>query len=1164
MGKWVSLHNHSCFSLLDGIIRPKALVEKVKSLGMDSVAITDHGNMSGAIEFYEAANKAKIKPILGVEAYVAPGSLLDRESGDVRAHHLVLLAENNAGYANLLKLVSVANKEGFYYKPRMDKEILAARSEGIIALSACLQGEIPYALLKGNVREAEVLLERYKAIFPGRFYLELQSNGLPEQYQVNGLLVELARRTNTPLVATNDCHYLERGDARLHEAVMCLQTQKTLSSPDRLRYGSEEFFVKSPEEMIAAFSHAPEAIRNTLEIAERCNVKLSLGENRIPKFPVPEGKTPEGYLREKAEEGLAARFEEKRRRGEGLTKTQEKEYRKRLAYELSVIEKMGFPGYFLIVWDFIAFARGNGIPVGPGRGSAAGSLVAYSLRITELDPIPHSLLFERFLNPDRISLPDIDSDFCKNRREEVVEYVKRQYGEECVAQICAFGSMKARAAVRDIGRVLDMPYGEVDVLAKLIPAALDMTLDKAIQMEPRLAEQIEKDHRKRELFDMARGVEGMVRHSSTHAAGVVIGDRPIDEVVPLLRQSDNSITTAFDMKSAEKAGLVKFDFLGLSTLTVIRHALDLIFERTGEKVDLNLIPMGDPETFALLQAGDTNGVFQAESSGFTDLLVKLRPERFSHLIDMVALYRPGPLQSGMVEDFINRRHGRSEVKYLLPELEPILKDTYGVILYQEQVMQIGVAVGGFTPGQADSLRKAMGKKLQSLMEEFRTKFVDGARAKRIDEKIAAELFELMAQFAAYGFNKSHSAAYALIAYQTAYLKAHYPVEFMTALLTCEAEEGKTAKVMRYMHYCRSKGIEVLPPDVNESRHAFHPVGEKIRFGLTAIKGLGGAALETITEAKKAGAFTSVKDFVSRVDLRKVNKKVLECLTKAGAFDSLDPDRGGIFAMIPDLIDEQARAAKQAASGQFSLFGGTEVSPAKRPPQGASWTRKEIFIREKEAVGFFVTGHPIEEYQNAIRDIGAASTVDIDEMEAGEEVYMCLVAGEVQEKAGRNGMWGLVTAEDAQGIVTLRIFGDLYREVSDLLKSGEPFCLHGRIDENEVSKAVIADVVVSLPDAIEEMTEVLQVTTEKESAGLVPKIRKLFTRYPGEKGLILTYAFDNGRMGKPENFRVRPSAAFETEIRNLLGYDPITRKVNRAFLLRRIRRGGERKRAYSAF
>ncbi|MGE5699821.1 MAG: DNA polymerase III subunit alpha, partial [Deltaproteobacteria bacterium] len=823
MKEFVHLHLHSQYSLLDGTIKIDDLVRKVSEFRMPAVAVTDHGGMMGTIDFYEKATRAGIRPILGCEIYVAPGSRHERKQnhGDERSYHLILLAESAQGYQNLMQVVSKAHVEGFYYKPRVDKELLREHADGLIATSACLQGEIPRTLAQEGADAAAECVETYKDIFrDGRFFIEIQDNGLKEQNQANPLLIELARRTGTPLVATNDCHYLERQDARVHDVLLCLQTGKTIGTEGRMRFESDQFYLKSPAEFDLAFGHAaPDAIRNTMAIAERCKVALDLGKNKIPAFQVPDGMTSEGYLRNLSVQGMERRFLEKRKRGENVTKETEAAYRKRLEYELSVINQSGYSGYFLIVWDFIRHAKEKGIPVGPGRGSAAGSLVAYSLRITEIDPIPHGLLFERFLNPERISLPDVDCDFCKDRRDEVIQYIKERYGEENVTQIITFGTMKARAAVRDVGRVLEMPYAEVDRIAKLIPPDLGMTIERAFQVEPRLKEAVEETPKAAELFEYARAIEGLSRHASTHAAGVVIANKPITEYVPLYRNSNGDITTQFSMKDIEKVGLVKFDVLGLRTLTAIHDALKLLRDR-GETVDLETIPLDDAETYEMLSRGDTPGVFQCESGGFTDLLVRLKPDKFAHLIHAVALYRPGPLQSGMVEDFIARRHGRKKTEYPFPQLEEILRDTYGVMVYQEQVMQIAVALAGFSMGEADVLRKAMGKKDTVLMEKQKARFLKGAVANGIPENKAHAIFEQIAQFGEYGFNKSHSAAYAMVAYQTAFLKAHYPVEYFCALMT--SESGDTAKILRYISYCREKGIPILPPDVNESRFAFCP------------------------------------------------------------------------------------------------------------------------------------------------------------------------------------------------------------------------------------------------------------------------------------------------------------------------------------------------------
>ncbi len=804
MKPFVHLHLHSQYSLLDGTIQFGPLIRRVRELGMPAVAVTDHGGMMGTVEFYEEAIRGGVTPIIGTEIYVAPGSREERRvapTGEY-AYHLILLAENETGYKNLLQLSSRAHTEGFYYKPRVDKELLRRYSEGLIATSACLQGEIPFTMgTEGEGRALEVL-EEYKSIFSGgRFFLEIQDNGLPEQDRMNPRLIALARRTETPLVATNDCHYLNPGDARFQEILLCLQTGKTINDPTRMRFGSDQFYVKTAEDFDRAFGvSAPDALSNTLLIAERCRVKIELGVNKIPEFALPPGETSNDRLRKDAMEGFKERLEERRIREGDMPREMEEEYRRRLAYELSVIEKTGFSGYFLIVADFIKYAKRQGIPVGPGRGSAAGSLVAFCLRITEVDPIPYKLLFERFLNPERVSLPDIDCDFCKDRRDEVISYVQEKYGRENVAQLITFGTWKPRAAVRDVGRVLEMPYAEVDRIAKLIPADLKMTLENAPKAEPRLQEMIDADPKVADLFRYSREIEGRSRHAGTHASAVVIANRPITEYCPLYRQTTGEITTQYSMKPVESVGLVKFDFLGLRTLTAIHDTLHLLKEQRGIAIDLNTLPLTDKETYETLSRGDTAGVFQSESRGFTELIFRLKPDRFNHLIDMMALYRPGPLQSGMADDFVERRHGRKKVVYPVPQLEEILSDTYGVILYQEQVMEIAKALAGFTLGEADVLRKAMGKKDDALMEKQKAHFLEGARAKGIQEKKAAEIFELVRQFGGYGFNKSHSAAYALVAYQTAYLKTHHPVEFYSALMT--SESGDTDKIIRYIAHSR--------------------------------------------------------------------------------------------------------------------------------------------------------------------------------------------------------------------------------------------------------------------------------------------------------------------------------------------------------------------------
>jgi len=1147
MSEFVHLHLHSQYSLLDGAIKIRDLVRKVAKMKMPAVALTDHGGMIGVVDFYEKAVNEGIHPILGAEVYVAPGSRHDRNAtaGDDRLHHLILLAESNEGYRNLIRLVSRAHVEGFYYKPRVDRELLREHAGGLIATSACLQGEIPALLRKEGVDSATRAVEEYREIFPDeRFYIEIQDNGLKEQNRANPELIALARRTGTPLVATNDCHYLEQSDARVHDILLCLQTGKTMRDEGRMRFETDQFYLKPAEAFERAFGHvAPDALRNTLAIAERCRVTLDLGKNRIPEFHVPDGMTSERYLRQLAVDGLRRRFEEMKKRGLPLSSKEEEPYRKRLEYELSVIEKTGFSGYFLIVWDFIRHAKEEGIAVGPGRGSAAGSLVAYALRITEVDPLPYGLLFERFLNPERISLPDIDCDFCKERRDEVIRYVEERYGKENVAQIITFGTMKARAAVRDVGRVMEMPYSEVDKIAKLIPPDLGMTLERALKVEPRLGDLMKENPKVGELFEYARGIEGLSRHASTHAAGVVIANRPITEYVPLYRNSNGDITTQFSMKHIEKVGLVKFDFLGLRTLTAIRDTLVLLRDLRDVEIDLQTLPLSDERTYAMLSRGDTDGVFQCESEGFRKLLVDLAPDRFQHLIDAVALYRPGPLQSGMVEDFIARRHGRKKIEFLLPELKEILHETYGVIVYQEQVMRIAVALAGFSMGEADVLRKAMGKKDPVLMETQKARFLEGARANRIPDAKAAAIFDLMAQFGEYGFNKSHSAAYALVAYQTAFLKAHHPVEYFCSLMT--SESGDTAKIIRYIGYCREAGIPVLPPDVNESRYAFYPSGSGIRFGLSAIKGIGAAAIEAIREAIGEKPFSSPRDFLSRVDLRKVNKRAVESLVKAGAFDSLSPRRDHLFATLPTLLEEAQEIARRRESGQFSLFGG-EDGPVAVPSETVQkpypvWSRRELLANEKEALGFYITGHPLDEYGAEMELFANCSTGRLSEVKYGSEVRLGGIVNALRTRTTRRGeKMATLTFEDLEGVVEVLVFPETYRECQDLLSSDAPLFLVGQLEADERAAKIKATAIYRMENLRDQLTRSVhfEIRAGRMTGADLADLRKMMERHRGEKKSFLHLVREGefeAVFALPDSFGINPTLTLARELRTRFGY-----------------------------
>ncbi len=1150
MKNFVHLHLHSEFSLLDGTIQFKPLVERVRKLKMPAVAVTDHGGMMGTIEFYEEAMKGGVKPILGTEIYVAPGSRTERKvapNGEY-AYHLILLAENRTGYGNLLRLSSLAHTEGFYYKPRVDKELLRKYSEGLIATSACLQGEIPFAMgTEGEAKALEVL-EEYKSIFTdGRFYVEIQDNGLSDQARMNPLLISLARRTGTPLVATNDCHYLDPGDEKLQEILLCLQTGKTISDPGRMRFGSDQFYVKTAEEFDRAFGHvAPDAISNTLAIAERCDVKIELGVNKLPEIALPPGVTPDGRLGEMASAGLDRRLAERSKREGGVPQDLVDEYRRRLAYELSVIANTGYAGYFLIVADFIGWAKDAKIPVGPGRGSAAGSLVAYCIRITEVDPIRYKLFFERFLNPERVSLPDIDCDFCKNRREEVIAYVQRKYGVENVAQLITFGTWKPRGAVRDVGRVLEMPYAEVDRIAKMIPAELKMTVKDALKAEPRLREMIDSDPKIADLFRFAGEVEGRNRHAGTHASAVVIANRPITDYCPLYRQATGEITTQYGMDPVARVGLVKFDFLGLRTLTAIDDTLKLLKELRGVEIDLDALELTDAATYAPMAQGDTVGVFQAESANFSRLVKKLEPDRFSHLVDMVALHRPGPLQSGMADDFVERRHGRRKVEYLLPQLKEILGDTFGVIVYQEQVMEIARELAGFTLGEADVLRKAMGKKDPALMERQKAHFLAGAKGNGIPEAKAAGIFDLMAQFGGYGFNKSHSAAYALLAYQTAYLKVHYPVEYFSALMT--SESGDTDKIIRYIGYCREKGIPILPPDVNESRYGFFPSDRGIRFGLSAIKGLGASAIDAILEARKGSPFRSVSDLLSRVDLRKVNKRAVESLIKSGALDSLDPDRGKVFGDLPCLIEEAQAEVRRRESGQFALFGGSPggEEPVKRTgmeaPAAPSWSRRELLTFEKETLGFYITGHPMDSFAGEIAMYANATTGKLESMKADAEVRIGgIVTGFRERMTRRKEKMGTWTLEDLEGTVDVVVFPKTLPECRETLGSPEPVFLVGRLKFEDRGIRIHADEVFRMEKVRERLAKSVHfhLLLDRMTPGDVRELREAILRHAGEKKGFL-HATRPGEfdavISLPDGCGVSPSLDLARELRGRFGYD----------------------------
>jgi DNA polymerase III subunit alpha len=1143
---FVHLHLHSEYSLLDGAIRFSEVLGQAHTHRMPALAVTDHGNLYGAISFYKQARKAGIKPIIGCEVYVASGSRLDRtpaRSPQEGNHHLLLLAQNAAGYKNLLRLVTSGHLEGFYYKPRVDKKLILEHHHGLIAMSACLHGEIPRLLMDGQVDRAREVTRWYMEAFPGRFYLEIMDNGIPQQSEVNQGLIRLSGETGAPLVATNDCHYLRREDARAHDVLLCIQTGKSLGEASRLRFQTDQFYFKSPEEMARAFADVPEALANTIVIAEQCNLEMDLGHFHFPRFPLPPGESLEERLEDSALRGFQDRMEEIRQSDPEWSEAKADKYRERLTREIEVIQGMGFSGYFLIVADFIGHARQQGIAVGPGRGSAAGSLVAYSLRITDIDPIRYNLLFERFLNPERRSMPDIDIDFCKLRRDEVIRYVGQRYGEENVAQITTFGRMEARAVVRDVGRVLGMTYDEVDRIAKLIPKGLKINLEKAMAQEPRLGELAKKDPRVAGLLDVARALEGLVRHASTHAAGVVISDRPIVEHVPLYRSQEGELVTQYDMKAVEEIGLIKFDFLGLRTLTMMEDATRLL-RRRGVDLDLRHIPLDDAETYSLLSSGETDGIFQLESSGMRDLLTRMRPSVFDDLIALVALYRPGPLGSGMIDDFIGRKQGKVPIRYELPQLAPILRDTYGVIVYQEQVMQIAAVLAGYSMGQADVLRKAMGKKITSVMEEQKQFFLAGAQKGGVPKDVAGRIFELISKFGEYGFNKSHSAAYALVSYETAYLKAHHPVEFMAALLTSEKE--KTDKVIRYIGACRSQDIEVLPPDVNESEWDFSVSEGKIRFGLGGVKNVGRKAIDSILEAREeGGAFRSLQDFCQRVDLQKVNRRVVESLIKCGAFDSFGGHRAQFMALVDRVMDESQKLQKIRARGQMTMFSG--LGNGGEPGMGApplsnvpQWTDQQRLESEKETLGFYVTGHPLGRILKQVSAWTNANTETLPQLPDKGEVRlvgMKRASREVTTKKGER--MGFITLEDLKGSVEVVCFPDSFRKALPLIQEDRPLCVRGTVEHGEEQSKIIAADVLSLEEVrvLEAPPFHVVLRSQRMRDGDLQGLRNVLQGHPGGRSLRIHIVLEGGEVAvlePPEGFRVEPGEGFVAHIREIMG------------------------------
>lgn len=1154
MNSFVHLHVHTQYSLLDGAIRLKDLFETVTRYQMPAVAITDHGNMFGALEFYEMAKKAGIKPIIGCEVYLAPKSRFDRHSSggptgngeEDRSYHLVLLARNIAGYRNLLKLVTSAYLEGFYYKPRIDKSLLREHREGLIGLSSCLKGEISSLLLRNQDSAALKTALEYSEIFgPGNFYLELQANGIPEQDTVNEALVRMGKDLGLPLVATNDCHYLRRADARAHEVLLCIQTGKTILDENRMKFQTDHLYFKSPEEMAHAFSTVPEALENTLLIADQCNLDLQLGEYHFPDFPLEPGETLDDRFEKTVLEGFEERIAFIRRSRPDFTEEDRKEYEERLRYEMSVIRRMGFVAYFLIVADFINYAKQRGIPVGPGRGSAAGSLVAYVMKITDLDPIEHELIFERFLNLERISMPDIDVDFCVNGREEVLRYVTEKYGRDRVAQITTFGTLQARAAIRDVGRALAMPYNEVDRIAKMIPASPGMTLQKSFEIEPRLLEQQRDDPQIKELFEIALALEGLTRHASTHAAGVVIADKSIVEYMPLYRGQDGETVTQFPMKYVEKAGLIKFDFLGLRNLTVINNAVQLI--RRNHRIDIqpDSLPLNDPETYALLCRADTTGVFQLESPGMRDILVRLRPENFADIVALVALYRPGPIESGMVDHYIEGKHGQIPVTYDLEALRPILEPTHGVILYQEQVMKIASVLANYTLGEADILRRAMGKKIPEVMKAQRDRFISGARENSIDLGKANHIFDLMEKFAGYGFNKSHSAAYALIAYQTAYLKAHYPVEFMAALLNSFLSNSD--QVVRLISQCREKNIVIMPPDVNASSKDFTVIEGKIRFGLGAVKNVGETAIESILNARdQKGPFRSIHDFCQRVDTQKVNRRVLEQLIKCGAFDTIHDNRAQVLAAADDAVEKAQVAQRDRQSGQMNMFEFLRNRKGTVPalPLAEPWDNRTTLQFEKEALGFYISGHPLDFYAEQIASLSTTDTQGIAEKREGAEVVLCGMITILKELTTKRGdRMAFLSLEDKEGILEVVAFSEPFLQCRHLLEKDEPLVVLGKVQHDEKGTKLLAGRILTLDEARHQTVEAVRIRlhTERLDKEALSQLRHLLMSHPGDCKTFLHLIVDRKAeavIALNPKLSVNPERGFLEEVARQFGTDCI--------------------------
>jgi DNA polymerase-3 subunit alpha len=1152
MPQFVHLHLHTDYSMLDGACDVEKLCNRAKELGMPAVAMTDHGNIFGAVHFVNAAKQAGIKPIVGCELYVCKKGDHNIErtppEGDTY-NHLLVLAENEEGYRNLMKITSEASLHGFYYKPRVSKKFLAEHSRGLIGLSGCLKGEVAERLTEGNYEAARNAASTYSDIFgKENFFLEIQNQGLAQEHRIIPNLYQLEKDLGLPLVATNDSHYLCEDDSHAQDVMLCIQTGKSIHDTARMKFEGNQFFVKSYDEMARVFKDSPDVLSRTLSIAERCSLKLEKVANPFPEFEVPPEFTIDSYFVHVTREGFARRMEVLRPLHDlGKLKHSISDYEQRLERELAIIQQMKFPGYFLIVWDFIRYARECDIPVGPGRGSAAGSLVSYALGITDIDPLQHELLFERFLNPERVSMPDIDIDFCMNRRGEVIQYVTRKYGRDNVAQIITFGTMATKAAIKDVGRAMDIPYADVDRIAKMVPTQLNITIDQAIQDSPQLREAIEKDTQIRELIDTAKKLEGLVRNSGVHAAGVVISPRPLTELVPLHKTKNDEIVTAFDMVAIEKMGLLKMDFLGLTTLTILTDTIKLITQTRGITLELDKLPLEDDKTYQeVFYKGLTSGVFQFESHGMRDVLRKYQPNSIEDLTALNALYRPGPIQGGMIEDFIDRKHGRKKVEYELPELKEILAETLGVIVYQEQVMQIANSLAGYSLGEADLLRRAMGKKKAEEMAQQRERFVQGAAQRKFPPKKIEKIFDLMAQFAGYGFNKSHSAAYALLAFQTAYLKTHYPVEFMAALLT--SVTGSTDDVVKYINECREMGIAVEAPDISVSDANFTPHGEAIRFGLAAVKNVGGNAIESIVAArKKLGKFKSIFEFCENVDLRLLNKRVLESLIKSGAMDSLGR-RAQLMEVLDRAMESAQKSQRDAESGQHGLFGVFAQDDAEahndKLPNIPDWDEHTRLSAEKEILGFFISGHPLDKYKDKLQDLQALSTAEVCALKnsTGKDETLAtagIITNLKVQKSKRGEFYAQAVLEDTYGSVDMIVFPEAYKRLQERVKLEVPVLVRAgvRIEEGVNPKITAAeissleDVKVPLPRAIR-----IRVPLESAAENTIDDLHLLFVERKGDAKVL----FDVERQGdfmvvmEAQGYNVLPDRSFVARVEQLCG------------------------------